>query len=187
MLPRLVDAGADANLRSHPDLETPLVKAARYGHGACVDALLASKARLDVDARGADGAPPLVLAAKVGDADVLEALLARAADAAATDADGNSALWHATRNGHLQCMHRLAMAGALRGRAVSPRAAQTGPPASAAAVEDHWNAPQQSDGLVDRFFYKLSFPMAQQTAPQKPRAPEEPRRPPPPPPSSDLD
>ena len=165
----LAARGADAGARSHPDGETPLVKACRYGHGACALALLEHAPGLDLDAAGADGATALIHAARFGCCESVDALVGRGADVRAADGDGRTALGYATRGGHLRCAHALAMAGALR----APP-----PPAPAAAVADHWSGDRAAPAggtVVDRFFYKLSFPMARPEAAPPPAPPRPPR------------
>ena len=155
--------------RSHPDGETPLIKACRYGHGACALALLEHAPGLDLDAAGADGATALIHAARFGCCESVDALVGRGADVRAADGDGRTALGYATRGGHLRCAHALAMAGALR----APP-----PPAPAAAVADHWSGDRAAPAggtVVDRFFYKLSFPMARPDAAPPPAPPRPPR------------
>jgi hypothetical protein len=78
--------------------ETPLFVAASAGRLAQVRALLKSL-RVQVDARDASGATPLIAAAKMGFADVLSELLKRGADANAAGSTGETALHKAASRG----------------------------------------------------------------------------------------
>src|SRR5207245_330280 len=66
--------------------QTALMLAARGGHAAVVDALLAAKA--DVNAKTKNGITALIKAAEGGHAQVVKTLLAAGADANAKQSDG---------------------------------------------------------------------------------------------------
>jgi ankyrin repeat protein len=73
----------------------------------------AIRAGVDPDARNADGAPALVVAARLGDFDVVRALLSGGADVRAEDAgDGRTALHWAARGGDAPMIEELFGSGA---------------------------------------------------------------------------
>jgi ankyrin repeat protein len=82
----LIDAGADPT-ETGPHGETPLMRAAQWGHVTAVIALLTAGA--DVNARSEGGETPLMWA---GSGPVAEALLAAGADPSARDSAGRTAL-----------------------------------------------------------------------------------------------
>ena len=141
----MLDKGADCEARAEPDGESPLVKAARYGHAECVAALL--KAGAAPDAAGRDGTA-LTHAAAAGALQAVEALLAAGANPGLADDAGNTPLGLATRHGHIRCVHRLAVAGTFAAPAPAPAAA--------------------GGSLVDRVIYRLSFPFTASAPPPPP-------------------
>lgn len=68
--------------------------------------------RTGIDCRMDNGATPLMHAARLGNADVLKALLAHGADPALLNADGNGALWFACFSNSEACAAALIEAGA---------------------------------------------------------------------------
>ena len=65
----------------------------------------------DVNGRGANRITPLMQAALRGDADIAQKLIAAGADVAATNADGNNAIWLACVEQRLDLIDILAQAG----------------------------------------------------------------------------
>ncbi len=66
----------------------------------------------DINGTVANETTPLMRAARMGDIDVLQALLARGADPALLNADGNGALWFACFADSEECVAALIGAGA---------------------------------------------------------------------------
>jgi len=103
-------AGADVNANEGSWRMTPLQSAARNGHVATVEALLAAGAHVDgVDALGWT---PLMFAAFTGHAAVVSAQLAAGADVHRVDRGGDKALHWACFHGHVDCARALLDAGA---------------------------------------------------------------------------
>ena len=86
-----------------------LNQAACAGHIACVHALLASGADVNMSP---DGRSPLHSAAGNGEAEAVAVLLAAGADVNARDGEGRTPLHWAAENGHRSCVRRLIAAGA---------------------------------------------------------------------------
>lgn len=118
----LVARGADINAREHyeilvdrdryPASRTPLVAAIATGDAALARRLLAVPG---IDLAAGDtfgGVPALVGAVRLGDPDLVEAMLAAGADVAACSNDGRSAVAHAIEAGHPAIACRLLQAGA---------------------------------------------------------------------------
>ena len=66
----------------------------------------------DIDATIGNGVTPLMHAARLGQLDVIDALLARGADPSLLNADLNGALWFACYADSVVCTERLIRAGA---------------------------------------------------------------------------
>jgi len=66
----------------------------------------------DVNGTTVNSTTPLMHAARIGNIDVLHALLARGADPAVMNADGNGALWFACFANSEECVAELIAAGA---------------------------------------------------------------------------
>ncbi|KAH8094073.1 hypothetical protein JL720_4062 [Aureococcus anophagefferens] len=158
----LAARGADAGARSHPDGETPLIKACRYGHGACALALLEHAPGLDLDAAGADGATALVHAARFGCCESVDALVGRGADVRAADGDGRTALGYATRG------------GTCAAPTPSPWPALP-PPPPATPPRTTERRPRGAGRRHRRRPLPLSFPMARPDAAPPPAPPRPPR------------
>ncbi len=109
-LTRLLES--DATLMTAADAEghNVLYTAARDGHVACVELLLARGA--DKDAKNNHGTTPLLGAASEGHENCVEALLRAGADKEAKSNDGNTPLLRAAYNGHEKCVEALLRAGA---------------------------------------------------------------------------
>jgi uncharacterized protein len=89
-----------------PDHENALLAAVRCGDAAGVRRL-ATDAPERLDAAGADGRTPLMLAASTGAEDMVALLLELGADAAKRDAGGRTAADLAFENGHADLGQRL--------------------------------------------------------------------------------
>jgi ankyrin repeat protein len=104
----LLEAGADATLADEVG-NAALHQAAGRGHAETVRLLLSySKAELNV--RGQDGGPPLLLALSRGHAEVVKYLLEAGADVTLADEVGNAALHQAAGGGHAEIV-RLLLSG----------------------------------------------------------------------------
>ena len=104
----VLSIGWTATAMAGPNEE--LIKAARRGEVATVEALLAKGA--DVQARDTHGSTALLDATFGGHDAVVEALLARGADVQAKDNHGRTALMWASWNGHLVVVQALLAKGA---------------------------------------------------------------------------
>lgn len=105
MLQAMATAGVDmrkADIRSR----TPLHEAADQGHEAAVSELLKDR-WLDRDPRTDLGETPLHLAADKGHSSVIQILIGRGADPAATGVFGNQALHYAARSGRVDAIDVL--------------------------------------------------------------------------------
>lgn len=96
-----------AEKSSKPERVNALFAAVQGGSLPTVDMLLGLD--LAVDSRNADGATPLMIAARNSHPHLVEYLLQRGADAKLRDRDGNDALWHALSNppGHAGIIEQL--------------------------------------------------------------------------------
>jgi hypothetical protein len=107
---RQIAAGADPNAFEGTDRSTPLQRAALYGHGAAIAALV--KAGAHVDGANSYGTTPLMFAAASGRTAAVDALVAAGADVHRVDNDGDTALHWASMNGCLDAARALLEAGA---------------------------------------------------------------------------
>jgi len=112
-LKRLLDLGADANPRKNFQGRTPLMWAALAGDRATVQLLLDRGAEVNAKEE-LNGLTALLMAAggEGGHADVVGTLLAKGADPTATDAEGNTALAWALRQGATPVARLLEKRGA---------------------------------------------------------------------------
>ena len=90
--------------------DTPLTKAARFGHTPCVELLVASRA--DIEAKGRYGNTAIIVAAKHGHADCVRFLLDQGAVKDAQANDLNTSLILAADRGHPKSVEILLSAGA---------------------------------------------------------------------------
>jgi uncharacterized protein len=88
-----------------------LLRAAAVGNADSVKTLLASP---NVDVNGVDdtGNTPLIIAARLGHDDVVQALLIAKADASKKNSEGKTALMLASEGGHEESVALLTQAGA---------------------------------------------------------------------------
>jgi ankyrin repeat protein len=101
---------ARVSLAQTGDVNRDLAEAASKGRTTTVQKLLDAGA--SPDARGAGGAPAIVLASKNGYADTVQALVAKNANLESTDATGSTALIVASNFGHERTVQALLGAGA---------------------------------------------------------------------------
>ncbi|KAH8066389.1 hypothetical protein JL722_827 [Aureococcus anophagefferens] len=177
----LLDAGADATARNAQGFAPLALAASRSASRAAVVLALELEARGLVaagalDAPGGGYAPlhwacvndlPDAAATLAAALALARALVGRGADVRAADGDGRTALGYATRG-----------APALRprprhGRRAARAAAAT--PAAPSRTTGGDRAAPAGGTVVDRFFYKLSFPMARPDAAPPPAPPRPPR------------
>lgn len=88
-----------------------LLQAARGGHAEAVKSILAS-GRADVNGKDERGDTPLIVAARAGHDDVVQALLVAKADPNAKNDGGQTALTLAAAGGHDEVIRLLKQAGA---------------------------------------------------------------------------
>ncbi|RYP13074.1 hypothetical protein DL767_010947 [Monosporascus sp. MG133] len=84
---------------------TPLITAARYGHGAIIERLL--KKDPNISQKANDGCTALMIAARYGHEAIFEHLLKKDPNINQQDNDGWTALIYATRYGHEAIVERL--------------------------------------------------------------------------------
>lgn len=96
--------------RSSPETDA-LFQAARGGHAEAVKSILAG-GRADVNGRDESGDTPLIVAARAGHDDVVQALLVARADPNAKNNAGQTALSLAAAGGHDEVIRLLKQAGA---------------------------------------------------------------------------
>lgn len=88
-----------------------LLQAARGGHAEVVKSILAG-GRADANGRDERGDTPLIVAARAGHDDVVQALLVARADPNAKNDEGQTALSLAAAGGHDEVIRLLKQAGA---------------------------------------------------------------------------
>lgn len=119
---RLLRAGADPNAAT-PEGDTPLILACSVpkaeGQLTIVGALLRKGA--DVDACNGIGQTALMRAAKEGNAETVELLLAAQADVGREDCDCNTALCHAAKTGREEVVRPIVMAARAGGCSIDHR------------------------------------------------------------------
>jgi ankyrin repeat protein len=101
---------ADPNFCEPDTRQTPLMAAARHGHVAVVEILLAAGAR--TDATDHEAMTPLKFAAREGRLDVMERLIAAGAKVDAKSPGGATALMFAAAKGQLAAVKLLVAQGA---------------------------------------------------------------------------
>lgn len=109
---RLIADGADPNVVSVKNGNTPLSHAVLRRDRALLDQLISLGARIDLPAASPRQTPALHLAAWQGDQDTVLHLLSVGASIDHRDAQGQTALFHASMNDHLAVMTLLVERGA---------------------------------------------------------------------------
>jgi ankyrin repeat protein len=113
---RLLDAGANVDGALHG--LTPLMAAARGGHGDIVRILLAADAEVNLMSGPRRGctddaaSTALTFAAGQGDLETVRLLISAGADVSARNGDNETALMRATQRGHTEVVKALLQAGA---------------------------------------------------------------------------
>lgn len=87
---RLIEAGADLNVREPSGGSSPLITAATFGQTEAARALI--EAGADLDQQNNDGSTALITAAFFGRTEIVEALLAAGADRDIRNGTGSTAL-----------------------------------------------------------------------------------------------
>ena len=101
----------EARREAHSPETDALFQAARGGHAEAVRSILTG-GRADVNGRDESGDTPLIVAARAGHDDVVQALLVARADPNAKNDAGQTALSLAAAGGHDEVIRLLKQAGA---------------------------------------------------------------------------
>ena len=107
----LLEFGSDPNAGIHGGW-SPLHSAASRGHVTIIEVLLERRWRADIELRGEYNKTALIWAAEIGQNASVRALLAKNANARATDAFHESGLHYAAANGYLDVVIELVENGA---------------------------------------------------------------------------
>lgn len=102
---------AEARRASRNPETDALLQAARGGHAEAVKSILAG-GKADVNGRDERGDTPLIVAARAGHDDVVQALLVARADPNAKNDEGQTALSLAAAGGHDEVIRLLKQTGA---------------------------------------------------------------------------